>query len=206
MAFFSTPSNPAAAGHLPQPLDNIDPQPVVGGEGDVGLLHSRVADKLLLRIHFLPMQIDRRLQDRGRAILADPVAEMRQVAVRARVAPLEALLPAEVLGVGALPPKLAHARVRQPSQLLQDQKPRHPADRVRRAPVPRVQRREGLLQRLPVDGAGQKIQVVALVQRVFESHAEEILLAGLGLWLSFHSCPVFGDILAVYGHPINIFL
>jgi len=91
------------------------------------------------------------------------------------------------------------------------------ADRVRRLPGLRIQSRGGPVQGIPVDGVGQKMKDVAptfysecrrrrdvLVQRVLESHAEEILLPGWGLRLSFHSCPVFRPILAVYRHPINI--
>lgn len=141
--------------------------------------------------------LDRLGQQPLHALLADPLAPPRQRGGIEREAVLKERLAAEVLPVGVLRPTGHHGLVRQPIGVLQIQQPRHQPRRCRRSS--RVRREEPgplRLEKLPVDQGRQLHQLVAHVDHVGQTRAQEIVLfgtAGFGLHRSIRNCRVLGQ-------------
>ena len=87
---------------------------------------------------------------------------------------LEELFPGEVLEIGIMHPALAHAFVRQPVNVLEQQKPDHETGLDPGPALVAVERRDLAVDPPPVDLTGELHQLVPHVDDLLEPGPEQI--------------------------------
>src|ERR1700756_1962983 len=99
---------------------------------------------------------------------------MAQVRALVRELVLEELLPGEVLEIRVIDPALAHAFVRQPVNVLEQQQPDHEARFDSRPPLFAVERRKLAIDKAPVELARELYQLVLQVDDLVQPGAKQI--------------------------------
>src|ERR1700688_1254433 len=112
----------------------------------------------------------------------EPLAPMAQVGALVWKRMLEKLFPGEVLEVWIIDPALAHAFVRQPVNLLEQQQPDREPCRNPGPPLVAVKRGDLAIDKVPVDLAGELRQFVPQVDDLVQPGSEQIA-GSRRLWL-----------------------
>src|SRR5262245_22493899 len=99
---------------------------------------------------------------------AEPLTPMAQVGALVRKAVLEELLASEVLEIGVIDPALAHLFVGQTKDVLEQHQSDHEAGRNPAPTLVAVERRDLLVEMLPIEPAGELDQLVLHVADLIE--------------------------------------
>src|SRR5262245_16880067 len=105
---------------------------------------------------------------------AEPLTPMAQDGALVRKAVLEELLASEVLEIGVIDPALAHLFVGQTKDVLEQHQSDHEAGRNPGPTLVAVERRDLLVEMLPIEPAGELDQLVLHVDDLIEPGPEQI--------------------------------
>src|SRR5262245_17967608 len=105
---------------------------------------------------------------------AEPLTRTGQVGALVRKAVLEELLASEVLEIGVIDPALAHLFVGQTKDVLEQHQSDHEAGRNPGPTLVAVERRDLLVEMLPIEPAGELDQLVLHVDDLIEPGPEQI--------------------------------
>lgn len=112
------------------------------------------------------------LRQQDLQLVTEPLAPMAQIRALVRKLMLEELLTGEVLKIRVMDPALADAFVRQPVDVLEQQKPDHEPGLDRRPAPVAVERCDLVIDPVPIDLAPELHQLVLHVDDLFEPGPE----------------------------------
>src|SRR5262249_40766889 len=107
-------------------------------------------------------------------LAAEPLPPMAEVGALVRERVLEELLAGEVLEIRVVDPAIAHAFVREPEDVLEQEYPHHEARLDAGPPLLAVERSDLLIDPSPIDLAGERHQLGLHVDDLVEPRSKQI--------------------------------
>jgi hypothetical protein len=170
-------AHPVLAHQAVQSLDRRVQELRVGREGHVLGLHrgvDRDPGQILAPQSPALMCHSQALGQKRLQLVTEPLPPVAQVRALVRERVLEKLLPGEVLEVRIKDPALAHAFVREPVNVLEQQQPDREARLDPGPSLVAVERRDLAVDPLPVQPTGELHQLILHVDDLVQPRAEQI--------------------------------